>query len=572
MYEVIKERPVPEQVEILTEKMVNVLSINSTAGETEIADKVHRILASFPYYKRHPELLWCQPLPDDPLGRKNVFAVIKGKPGAKKTVVLHCHTDTVGIEDFGENKHLATDPEKLRDYFAHWELDERVRQDARSGDWMFGRGALDMKSGVAVHLVNVLRLSEQAEKLDGNVVFMANPVEENEHTGVITAVSELARLREQNGWTYEVAINTDYTTEQYPGDDTRYIYTGTVGKLLPCFYVHGRTTHVGNTLLAVDPTLIASEINRRLNNRMELAEDIAGDVSLPPSCLKQTDLKDFYNVQIPIASFMYFNYFVYEKTPADVLNTLKRVAEEACFDVEQDLEKQYKHFCARHNMPHLSPSYRVNVLTFEELVDKVKALGIDVDAVVRDVVADNRGMELRELSLKIVQKVFGKDEAHDPTVVIFFAPPYCPHNYVKGETERDKELLAILQHQLEKTSELTGETFELKRFFPFLSDSSYLSLHAADGEIARLTDNFPGWGHAYHVPIQQIRKLNIPAINMGVYGMDGHQMTERVYKPYSFRVLPDLIYNTVRHILCRGTKGVGCEQVQVSELETNVER
>ena len=31
---------------------------------------------------------------------------------------------------------------------------------------------------------------------------------------------------------------------------------------------------------------------------------------------------------------------------------------------------------------------------------------------------------------------------------------------------------------------------------------------------------------------------------MGVYGNDGHKWTERVYKPYSFSVLPLLIRNT----------------------------
>lgn len=36
---------------------------------------------------------------------------------------------------------------------------------------------------------------------------------------------------------------------------------------------------------------------------------------------------------------------------------------------------------------------------------------------------------------------------------------------------------------------------------------------------------------------------------MGVYGKDGHKWTERVYKPYSFGVLPKLIQETTLHIL-----------------------
>ncbi|GLV67501.1 hypothetical protein Bmyc01_61700 [Bacillus mycoides] len=46
-----------------------------------------------------------------------------------------------------------------------------------------------------------------------------------------------------------------------------------------------------------------------------------------------------------------------------------------------------------------------------------------------------------------------------------------------------------------------------------------------------------------------IRKLNIPSINMVVYGKDGHKWTERVYKPYSFSILSLLIRNTTIQIL-----------------------
>ncbi|PEC18900.1 hypothetical protein COM96_28160 [Bacillus cereus] len=34
--------------------------------------------------------------------------------------------------------------------------DINVQTDAKSGDWLFGRGSLDMKSGAAIHLANIL--------------------------------------------------------------------------------------------------------------------------------------------------------------------------------------------------------------------------------------------------------------------------------------------------------------------------------------------------------------------------------------------------------------------------------
>ncbi|MGG3323136.1 peptidase M20, partial [Bacillus velezensis] len=72
-------------------------------------------------------------------------------------------------------------------------------------------------------------------------------------------------------------------------------------------------------------------------------------------------------------------------------------------------------------------------------------------------------------------------------------------------------------------------------------------------EVSAFTDNFPGWDVIGTIPFKEIRELNIPSVNIGVYGKDGHKWTERVYKPYTFHVLPELIQQTTMHLLhsCR---------------------
>lgn len=82
------------------------------------------------------------------------------------------------------------------------------------------------------------------------------------------------------------AINTDFITPLYDGDQTRYIYTGAAGKLLPCFYIYGREVHVGDTLAGIDPNFISSEITSRLHNNIHLAEKVEGELVLPhPVCI-----------------------------------------------------------------------------------------------------------------------------------------------------------------------------------------------------------------------------------------------------------------------------------------------
>jgi len=540
MYEELKTLTLFEQVERIAVSLVSTLSINGTKGEAEIADKVEAILRSFPYFQENPDQVWSQLLPDDPLERKNVFARIKGRGDSKRTVIFHSHIDTVGIEDFGQQESIANQPEELLHFFQQWDGNEEVREHALSGDWMFGRGAVDMKSGVAVHLANVLYFSENREQFDGEIIFMVNPVEENQHTGVIASVDELFRLREEDQLDYVVAINNDYISPLYPGDPKKYIYTGAGGKLLPCFYVYGRETHVGQTLGGLDPTLVTAELNRLINNNMELTEQVEGEMITPPSALYLRDTKQFYNVQTAVTSYLYFNFMVLEATPKDIMQTLKNVAVTAAKHIESYYAEQYGKYAQINAFPSTMPSWGIDVYTYEEYCAKLAGQGIDVKGATSRTVADNPGMELRQLCFEIVDALRKQDRAGKPCIVIFFAPPYCPHNYLKGESTRDREVIKVIEAATKKWEGLTGESFAVKRFFPYLTDSSYLSLHDTDEEVASLIDNFPEWERIYSVPVKRIRELNVPAINVGVYGLDAHRWTERVYKPYSFDTVPKL--------------------------------
>lgn len=549
MYEQIKNMSMQEQIETIARSLVAIKSINGTTGETQIAEYIEGIVRSFPYFQKHPSTVWTQHLAEDPLGRKNVFAFLEANKSSRKTVIYHAHLDTVGIEDYGNQRDMACKPNALEQFFASYDEAPDVQQDARSGDWMFGRGALDMKSGIAVHLTNLLHFSQELEQLEGNLLVMFNPVEENQHTGIIEAVQELKRLKEEKNLSYVIGINNDFISPLYDGDTNRYIYTGAVGKLLPCFYIRGKEAHVGQTLTGIDPTLISSEINCRINNNMELAEDLPQEVVLPPTCLYQRDQKDFYNVQTAGKSYLYFNYFLYRSSPLEIMDTLKQVAEDACRDIEERLGKQYKKYLEIAQLPEVQLSWKVDVLSYKELIVELKAKGIDTDAIVKSVMQTYTDLEPRMLCFKIIEALEESDVEKKARVIVFYAPPYCPHNFLKEDDEVQKERRSKIQNVLQEVGEMTNESFVIKNFFPYLSDSSYLSLHETEEEVNALIDNFPEWEKIYPVPLKEIRELNIPSINIGVYGKDAHQWTERIYKPYSYTVLPMLIQNVTKAML-----------------------
>lgn len=546
----VKDLPIPEKIEALTKALVGIKSINGTYGEVSIADFLSSFMKNIPYFSRHPELIWEQSLKDDHLGRKNIFAFLKGSTKSKTTVLFHAHIDTVGVDDFGANKEDAFQPDILKAQFAKQDNDQELKQAALSNEWMFGRGSVDMKSGIAVHLTNLMYFSEQADQHNGNILVMFNPVEENEHTGVIESVKELLRLKDQENYEFVLGINTDFITSLYEGDTNKYIYTGAAGKLLPCFYIYGREAHVGETLTSVDPTLISAEINRKINNNMELAENIQGELVLPPACLLQRDNKDFYNVQTALSSYLYFNYFVYKASPNEVMEKLLKKTKQACLEVENNMKMQYQSFCEVTEGPmSANLNWKIEVLSYEEYINDLISKGIDAKAISKKIVKKNAGVEKRKLCFQILEALQQVDPDKKPRVVIFFAPPYCPHNHLRDEVESEKETLNLIHDVLKDYQNESNEVFKIKKFFPYLSDSSYLSLHDTDNAIDSLIGNFPEWEEIYPVPVHDIRKLNIPSINMGVYGQDAHQRTERVYKPYSFQTLPYVIRKLTEKML-----------------------
>ncbi|MGG2094046.1 M20/M25/M40 family metallo-hydrolase [Bacillus sp. S13(2024)] len=549
MYQQLHSLSLEKQVETLTKHLVSFNSINGTEGEARIIDELYRILKSFPYFKQHPEHLWIQTVPNDPINRKNLFAFVEGNKNSTSTIIYHSHLDTVGIEDFGLLKEHAFSSETLEEYFQTYEGNLDVQTDAKSGDWLFGRGSVDMKSGAAIHIANILYFTQHTDLLEGNLLLLFNGDEEGEHRGITAALTELERLQQEKQLHYRLAINNDFITPLYDGDNQRYIYTGTAGKLLPCFYIYGREVHVGDTLSGIDPNFIAAQITRRLHNNYKLTEIIPDELVLPPTCLYQRDNKNRYTVQTATSSQLYFNYFIYESTPEEVLEKLLAETRQVCKEAEEYLKEQFQHYLLVTGLPSRDLSWEIAVTSYGDYIEELQQHGINTEAIIHDTLKQSNNSDLREVCFEIVAALQEMDPEKKARVILFFAPPFLPHNYLKQTSEQNRQLQSSIEIILQNVQDETGEQFVLKKFFPYLADGSFLSIHETDDELKPLLHNFPKWEQLYPLPYDTIRKLNIPSINMGVYGKDGHKWTERVYKPYSFHVLPLLIQKTTIQLL-----------------------
>src|SRR5699024_11197515 len=141
------------------------------------------------YFKKNPEKLFYVPVEHDPWGRKSVIAILRGqKKPSEKAVILIGHTDTVGISDYGELKEMAHMPYLLTEQFKKIKnvLPNAVREDLESGDYLFGRGLFDMKTGDAINMALMEDIEKNLDQFEGTLVFAAVCDEESNSKGMLS--------------------------------------------------------------------------------------------------------------------------------------------------------------------------------------------------------------------------------------------------------------------------------------------------------------------------------------------------------------------------------------------------
>ena len=543
---------IARRIEEIAITLTNELSVVDTKGELDSVNKIHEIFSQMPYYKQNPEDLFFVET-GDKLGRKSVVAVLRGKKGnSKKTVVMIGHTDTVGISDYGNLQEYANKPYELMDKLKEITLSEDVRKDLMSGDYLFGRGLFDMKTGDAIIMALMEEIASNIDEFEGNLIFAGVCDEEGNSGGMLSVVPKLVELKEKENLDYLALLDTDYMTSEFEGDENKYVYIGTVGKLMPSFYVVGKETHVGESFKGIDPNQIASHITSRINLNADFCDVAEGEVSLPPITLHQRDLKPEYSVQIAKTSTLFFNYATHCSTPDEVLIKMKNAANEAFGIAIDSLNKEYKRFCELAGRSYETLPWKARTMTYEELLEAVKKENSQVTELMAAYNAElmkNEDLDQRTFALRMVEKLHSLWSDRDPVVVVYFSPPYYPHIYVEGKEGKEKNLIDAVAEAVDSTK--TDYKLVYKKFFPYISDLSYGAAPKDPKIIAALKNNMPGFGSKYNLPLEDMQKLDLPVLDIGSFGKDAHKFTERIEKHYSFNVAPELVYKTIMNLLAK---------------------
>ncbi|OYD56019.1 hypothetical protein CGZ90_19750, partial [Fictibacillus aquaticus] len=428
-----------DQLKNLVKELVNVQSMTFSPGEVYMADFLKVKLQNLSYFNENPEYVRLHGLED---GRKLLTAFVKNGDH-KDTVILLSHFDVVHIDDYGDLKPFAFETDLLTDKIADLkDLREDVRADIESGEWLFGRGTMDMKAGIALHFSLLEKAA--AGHFPGNLLMISVPDEEANSAGMLCGVSVLNELKEEYGIQYKACLNGEPSFTSHPGDNHHHVYTGSIGKLLAGFLCYGKETHVGEPFAGLSGSLMSSEVTKVLEWNTDFIDKMDDEIMPPPSNLLQKDLKDHYSVQIPHASVTLFNVMLMKKPLQQLTDELLSTCVTAAEDLHQFMKNRLKKYEDISGISVSAPE--ISVLTFQQLCDyAIEKYGIsEITRIENEVLAKKLGDE-RETALHFVNEIAGLCRNLAPMIVLFYAPPFYPAVHSSNSSLVQKTMASVME-------------------------------------------------------------------------------------------------------------------------------
>ncbi len=524
----------------------------SPCGESEnrIARFIHDRLRELPYFERRPGDLRLLPLEGDPHGRHLVFAIVRAERETADTVILTGHMDVVGVEGCGPLAPYAFQPEEYTRRLASAAIPADARRDLESGQWLFGRGVADMKSGVAAGMDLFMEAAENAGKYGANVAVLFVPDEENNSLGMLSASSYLARFQKEEGLNYLACVDLEPTFAP-GGEGGPTIYLGSLGKVNCFFFCVGKEAHAGEYYEGFSPAPVLSRINLALDGNPAFADSFQRRIFPPFGCQRQTDLRGDYSATIMTRGFAFYSYLTSTRQPGEILSVLEAVAREALEASIGQYRKNAGEFIARGGSLSGLREWEPAVLTFAELTRLAKeTLGEGYDPFVAATLeAAPPGADERDLAARLVGAMVDRCGPAAPVVVVGFLPPWYPHRANLGASPGER---AVEGAALEAVREMKGRfglDLEVRPFLEGVSDLSYCGFQGDDREMEVFADNMPGWGRLYRLPVEALAGLDIPILNLGAVAKDSHKCTERVHLPYMLEVYPEILRFVVGRII-----------------------
>ncbi|HQZ21780.1 MAG TPA: M20/M25/M40 family metallo-hydrolase [Thermoflexales bacterium] len=541
----------------LTKLLVNQPSITDSADETSYAEFLGGVMASQPAFAGLADGIRAMRTLRDDHERYNLFGL--ARKSGRKTIALCGHYDVVSVENYGALQALAFDTEKLLPaLISQLEKEPQTAEvalalkDLKSGDYLPGRGALDMKSGLAIGLDVANRFA--ASSGAGNLLFVATPDEENASHGMRSAVEHLAQLGAEWNLDIVAAINLDASVNR--GEDTtgRAVFLGTVSKLLVSALFIGKPTHAGAPFDGLSANLLAAEFVRACEVNPLLADMGGGEPAPAPITLKMTDLKEHYDVTTPAMSWVALNMLSHTRTPAQVMALATRTAHHAMAQALAGARSRARRYATARDGGRRAGGLHQNeqfdwqprVMTFAELVEYTRrARGEAALQAWHDEVATLRG-DFPSRCKTATEKLARLSGVEGPCAVVGIASLYYPATHLG---DGDAAFREAIDREVTRMSAETGDPIYTRGYFEGVSDMSFIGCEDSPENAKIVMDNTPIWNSGLFFDYELAAKRRIPIVNIGPWGRDYHQRAERAHIPYSFGVVPELVFRIVQRVL-----------------------
>lgn len=539
-----------QRIETLLEDYVATATHTATPLENNHQGFFQQYFSSIPYFEKHPDHCGFYPVHNDALNRTVPWALVKG--GGEDTIVLIHHTDTVDTDDYGALKGLAHHPKELtrRLRAGALNLDEDAQRDLDSGDWVFGRGAADMKGGACVHMALLEEYASQGN-FGGSLLMLGLPDEENLSAGMRSAVHLLHELRQRHGLNYVLMLNGEPQERTAP--DLMRLYDGSVGKVMPIFFARGKVAHVGQIFKGFNPVHILSEIVTATELNPDFLEHVGNTRTPPPTWLFIKDRKEVYDVSLPISAAGYMSVLTLDRQVVDIMEHLKTLTEQA---FEQALERANHSYRLYTKDPAARLPWQVNVKTYAEvyqqaLADAGEALTEALAAYERDARGqiEAGSLSLAEAAFEIVEITVGHLRDWAPLVVLALAPPYYPHVNNTMLPAKAEDIQSLLTHLEDHAKKALGCDFHVQNYYTGISDLSYALFEHNQQNTDFITSNMLLWGDLYQIPFEEMHSLSIPVLNIGPWGKGFHKRTERVNLVDLKHRVPSMVRAAIDHML-----------------------
>ncbi|MGJ7910391.1 M20/M25/M40 family metallo-hydrolase [Neobacillus sp. LXY-1] len=534
----------PESIYQTLLRFCQIKSVTDSAGEKEAPLFLFEELKQWPYFQEHPEDLFIQPIREDRLGRSNLCAWVKPKKKTNRTIILMGHFDVVDTDVCGHLREEAFDPETYTNLMKDEMIATEAREDLDSGEWLFGRGTADMKSGLVVQAAVLSEFAVKLEQLEVNLLYLAVADEENNASGIHEAVHYLAELKKQ-GYEFICCIDSEPSITQ-ENKNHGWVHLGTVGMYTPFSFVIGRETHVGEYFEGIPASLIAFQLGNILEGSGKFA-DVFKNVTYPPlTCLRVYDLKPTYSVTIIERVAMYYNCLFVTKTPLEVLELMKAAANEA---LEKSLAVYQQNWQEQQTRTK-QKKFTTRVLEFSELLHLAEQKTGDTAQHITSSFLEglSQELELQDRGMKLINHLVDITGLNGPTVIIGFLPPYCPSGFNERIAANEIKIVRAAERIVELAHSQYNMSISIGEVYEGISDLSEFGFKGTKEDMEVLSSNFAGWGVDFVYPFEQSSFLNIPIVNLGPIGKDAHKKIERLYLPYTLNTLPNLLKELINNL------------------------